>query len=98
MLERLQRLSNTYAGAVGKDPANARKTRNAAVDNEPALLQGLKTDEEFWQLMAAPPSLLDDFALTKHLLGWFRQTIELILLTLCLPSCLDDYHAHNSLD
>ena len=75
VLERLQQMSNIYVGAMGGDPANARKTRNAAMDNEPAILLGLKTDEEFWQLMAAPPSLLNDFPLTKQLLGWFRRTV-----------------------
>lgn len=74
LLQRLQRLSNEYGGTVKQDPAKARSVRNEALANEPALLFGLKTEEEFWQLMAASPSVLDDFDLTTQLLSWFRQT------------------------
>jgi hypothetical protein len=74
VLWRLQRLSNDYRNNVGEDPAKAQTVRNTALEGESALLLGLKTEEEFWQLMAAGPSVLDDFALTTQLLSWFRQT------------------------
>ncbi|MBC8029113.1 MAG: AAA family ATPase [Pyrinomonadaceae bacterium] len=74
LLRRLQVLSNDYKNNVDKDPGAARVKRNLALDTEPTLLGGLKTEEEFWQLMASTPSVLDDFKLTTRLLSWFRQT------------------------
>ncbi len=74
VLNRLQQLSNTYADDVKNDPAQARVKRNTALDYEPALLLSLKTEEEFWQFLAEPPSLLDNFALTTEFLTWFRRT------------------------
>ena len=76
LLQRLQRLSNQYSLGAKQDPAKARVERNEALANEPALLFGLKTEEEFWELMAASPSVLDDFKLTRQLLSWFRQTAD----------------------
>jgi hypothetical protein len=74
VLTRLQHLSNAYASGLEKDPAKARELRNTALDSEPAPLLGLKTEEEFWRLMAAAPSVLDDFPLTIQFLGWFRES------------------------
>jgi len=74
VLNRLQQLSIGYEGEVGKDPAAARSNRNKSLDQEPALLWSLKTEEEFWLLMAESPSLLDDFPLTIQFLTWFRRT------------------------
>lgn len=77
LLQRLQVLSNQYRNAMKQDPAKARTARNEALVNEPALLLGLKTEEEFWQLMAESPSVMDDFDLTTQLLSWFRRTAPL---------------------
>ncbi|HWW86020.1 MAG TPA: P-loop NTPase fold protein [Vicinamibacterales bacterium] len=72
LLARIQRLSNEYVANQMGGPAKARAARNAALDNESSLLMGLKVEEEFWRLMREVPSFLDDFELTKRLLGWFR--------------------------
>lgn len=74
LLRRLQVLSNTYWRDAKSDEAAARRARNEGLTNEPALLLGLRTEEEFWELMAEGPSVLDDFELTSGLLSWFRQT------------------------
>lgn len=74
VLGRLQELSYNYEKRRKEDSAAARKERNLALDSEPTLLLTLKTEEEFWQLMATEPILSNDPKLTALFLGWFRQS------------------------
>lgn len=73
VLRRLQRLSAEFRNSAVSDPGKARSVRNQALDTESALMAGLKTEEEFWSLMATSPGFLEDESLTKQLLSWFRQ-------------------------
>jgi hypothetical protein len=77
LLDRLQRISNSYRNDLTKGTqTQARAARTERVKAELPAVQILRDDEGFWTFMAAGPNLSDDPALLKTLSRWFRSRPE----------------------
>jgi hypothetical protein len=73
LLERLQKICNSFETEKEENYKTARYQRNKAIQEEVAIVQQIKNDETFWKLMAEIPNLGDNFKAVKKLLKWFRK-------------------------
>lgn len=73
LLKRLHVIAGDYRRNRKNQPLEARKLLKSKCDAELPVIRALGDTEDFWRLLSLSPSLQDNPALIKEIVGWFRQ-------------------------